>query len=178
MAKKMAKAKKKKYTELNKTPFNSGVRNFTRIAEYFLYYAPNIESCQSAGRIEGDDAEKVFEMMKSNINAKILKKIQPNSWKELDFYEDSLDFEYSRMLFNKMNTESTLTALLRHIRNSLAHGYIYVWNKRKKGSYILFVDFERNKKTQELKTTAKIMVSMNILEKWKAILENEIAIGE
>lgn len=25
MAKKMAKAKKKKYTELNKTPFNSGV---------------------------------------------------------------------------------------------------------------------------------------------------------
>lgn len=172
--------KKRDYKELNKTPFKSGVENFTRVAEYFLYYAPNIDSCQSAGVIDGDDANIVFASLKSrsNINTKILKKIQPASWKELDFDSDVIDFEYARMLFDKMNNESELTALLRHLRNALAHGYIYVWNKRQKGSYILFVDYEKKKPNKEQKITAKIMVSMSILEAWKAILENQIATGE
>lgn len=172
--------RKRDYTELNKTPFKSGLDNFTRVAEYFLYYAPNIDSCQSVGKIEGDVAETVFESLKSraNINAKILKKIQPASWKELDFDTDIIDFEYSRMLFKKMNNESELTALLRHLRNALAHGYIYVWNKRRKGGFILFVDYEKKQKNKEQKITAKIMVSMSILEAWKAILENQIATGE
>ena len=82
------------------------------------------------------------------------------------------------MLFDKMNNESELTALLRHIRNSLAHGYVYIWNKRQKGSYILFVDYEKKQKNKPQKITAKILVSMSILERWKAILENEIATGE
>lgn len=173
-------ARKKDYKEFNRTPFKSGVENFTRIAEYFLYYAPNIDSCQSVGKIEGEKAETVLESMKNhaNMDIKILKKIQPASWKELDFDSDVIDFEKPRMLFDKMNNESELTALLRHIRNSLAHGYVYIWNKRQKGSYILFVDYEKKQKNKPQKITAKILVSMSILERWKAILENEIATGE
>lgn len=172
--------KKKDYHECLTTPFETGIKNFTTVAKYFMYYAPNIESCHSIGVIEGDQAINVIETIKSQINdkAKILKKIQPTSWKELDFDTDIVDFEYSRMLFDKMNNESELTALLRHLRNALAHGYIYVWSKQKKGNYILFVDYEKKKPNKPQKVTAKIMVSMTILQSWKAILENEIAIGE
>ena len=31
---------------------------------------------------------------------------------------------------------------------------------------------------KKMRTTAKIMISFKILEQWKTILENEIAIGE
>lgn len=173
-------AKKIDYHERLTTPFETGIRNFTTIARYFMYYAPNIESCHSIGRIEGDNATNIINTIKSQMNnkAKILKKIQPTSWSELDFDTDIVDFEYSRMLFDIMNNESELTALLRHLRNALAHGYIYVWRKEKKGDYILFVDYEKKKANKPQKVTAKIMVSMTILQSWKAILDNEIAIGE
>lgn len=45
--------------------------------------------------------------------------------------------------------ENKLTALLRHIRNALAHGTIYIYRKRKnnvKNSYIFLQDFDKNKK--------------------------------
>ena len=69
-------------------------------------------------------------------------------------------------------TETELASLLRHIRNAFAHGYLYVWRKRK-GTYIVLVDFDSS-----MKNTAMIIVTDKILEDWKAILENEIPIGE
>lgn len=170
-------AKKKDYKTLNTTPLNTGIRNFTEILKFYMYYAPNIDSCQSNGRIEGDSAKNVLQEMliRANIRNKtrILKRIQKGSWAKSDFDSDEIDFENSRILCDKYSNEEELSALLRHIRNALAHGYIYVW-KKTSGKFILLVDFDSNKK----RCTARILVSMSILENWKAILENQIATGE
>lgn len=170
-------AKRKDYRTVNVSPLRTGIRNFSTILNFYLYYAPNIDSCQSMGRIEGANAENVFEEMlictHIKEKTKILKKIQPLSWRTLDFETNEIDFEDSRMLFDKYNNESNLTALLRHIRNSFAHGYVYVW-KKKRGNYIFLIDYDKNKN----KITAKILVSMSILERWKAIIENQIMTGE
>ena len=170
-------AKKKDYKALNTTPLDTGIKNFTEILKFYMYYAPNIDSCQSNGRIEGNNAEAVLQEMliRANIRNKtrFLKKIQKNSWAKSGLETDEIDFEDSRILCDKYSNEEELSALLRHIRNALAHGYIYVWKKRS-GKFILLVDFDSNKN----RCTAKILVSMPILESWKAILENEMATGE
>lgn len=170
-------ARKKDYRLLNTTPFETGIKNFTSVARYYLYYSPNIDSCQSVGCIEGHEAEQVFEEMMSSANLKtkfrVMKRISHKAWSDFEFDVDEIDFEDSRMLFDMYNNETELKALLRHIRNSFAHGYIYVWRK-KRGDYILLIDYDKGKN----KATAKLLVSMSILERWKAILENKIAIGE
>lgn len=169
--------KKKDYTKCLSTPFETGIRNFTSIAKYFLYYAPTIDSAQSTGDISEETANHLMISMLEQAGitdkSKILKKIQPRSWAFCKLNENFLDFENSCMILDKYSTETDLHALLRHIRNALAHGYIYVWKKRN-GNYIFLVD--RDPKKQ--KDTAKILISMNILERWKALIENEIAIGE
>lgn len=170
-------AKEKNYKECITTPFETGIRNFSAVAKYFLYYAPDIDSAQSAGVIEPDISKQLISSMLNQAgmtaNSKILKKIHPKSWASLELDKEKLDFEKARMVIDKYSTETDLHALLRHLRNALAHGYVYVW-KKKKGNYIFLVDYDSKKK----KATAKIMVSMEILESWKALIENQIAIGE
>ena len=165
--------KKKDYRVLLKTPFDTGIRSFPNVAKYFLYYAPSIDSAQSPGEIvDGRATALLNEMLKRadmGNSARFLKRIQPSSWKKDDLEETELDFDRPRMLCDKYGSENELHSLLRHIRNALAHGYIYVW-KKKDWNRILLVDFDSNKR----KVTAKILVSMAILEQWKATLENEI----
>lgn len=82
-----------------------------------------------------------------------------------------LDFEGARLLFSKGGKDETnLHAWLRHIRNSLAHGHLYIYKKEEKVCFL--VDYNSHN------ASAKIMVTSKILEGWKAILENQIAIGE
>lgn len=56
-------ARKKDYRELLKTPFDSGVRNFTGIAKYFLYFAPSIDSAHSAGILDNARSDEVLTRM-------------------------------------------------------------------------------------------------------------------
>ena len=167
-------ARKKDYRELLKTPFDSGVRNFTGIAKYFLYFAPSIDSAHSAGILDNARSDEVLTRMLDHSSmtekTRILQRIQQASWRNSQFDDYVIDFEESRILCDRYKTENELHALLRHIRNALAHGYIYVW-KKKNGNYILLIDFDSGKN----KTTAKILVTPSIMEQWKAELENEIA---
>lgn len=169
--------KKKDYHECLSTPFETGIRNFTSVANYFLYYAPNIDSAQSTGRLAAERSDLLMTTMLNQTGltkkTKILKKIQPRSWEFCGLNEDALDFENSCMVIDKYGAETDFQALIRHLRNALAHGYIYIW-KKKNGNYIFFIDFDPKKN----KVTAKILVSIKILESWKAMIENEIAIGE
>lgn len=166
-------AKKKNYKELLTTPYETGIKNFSSVARFYQYYSPCIDSAQTPGCFDDAKSEEILNSM-LRVNAlesktRILKRLQPSSWKKDGLDTDILDFEESRILCDKYSSENELHALLRHIRNALAHGYLYVWRKRK-GDFIFLVDFDANKH----KPTAKIMVSMPILEQWKAILENEI----
>lgn len=162
-------ARKKDYRELLVTPYETTIQGFTSIAKYFQYYAPCIDSAQSPGEIENGIADIILEKMVEDAGLGdktiFLKRNQQSSWEKhgLDGFE--LDFEIPFIFCVNYSKETQLHGLLRHIRNSLAHGYLYVWKKRA-GSYILFVD-----KSENNKNTAKIMVSMKILEKWKSVLE-------
>ena len=173
-------ARKKKYNQMITTPFETGIRNFPSVAKFFLYYAPCIDSAQTQGEYDEKTADRVLKEMISAAElkdkARILKRIQRKSWQISGFDTEELDFEDSRLLCDQYSKETELHALLRHIRNALAHGYIYVWRKqgKTKGDYVFLVDHDSTKK----RDTAKIMVSMTILETWKAILENQIALGE
>ncbi len=129
-------ARKKNYRELLTTPIETSIRNFPHIANYFLYYAPNIDSPQSQGKIEGNAAKSVFnDMIKQAGLAnkyKIVEKVQPGVWKSNQLDDDMLDFEIARFTYDKICHETELQAVLRHLRNALAHGHIYVWKKRTK----------------------------------------------
>ena len=168
-------AKKKNYHELLKTPFDTGIGHFTDIAKYYLYYAPSIDSAQTVGQLNDLEADSILQTMiaQSYIDkkkARFLKKVQPTSWVTIDLSEDELDFEIPRFICDKYSNENDLHALLRHIRNAFAHGYLYVW-KKQSGNYIFLIDFDPGKK----KPTAKIMISFSILQQWKNILEAKVA---
>lgn len=169
--------RKKDYHECLTTPFETGIQNFPSVAKYFMYYAPNIDSAQSNGKILGERADSLMDAMLKQADmtsrTKILKKLQPKSWKLCGLDDDALDFENACMVMDRFGTETDFQALIRHLRNALAHGYIYAW-KKKKGAYIFLIDFDPKKN----KVTAKILVSMKILECWKALIESETAIGE
>ena len=96
--------KKKDYHECLSTPFETGIRNFTSVANYFLYYAPNVDSAQSTGRIVAERSDLLMETMLNQVGltkkTKILKKIQPRSWKFCGLNEDALDFENSCMVMD------------------------------------------------------------------------------
>lgn len=122
--------KKKDYRECRTTPFETGIRNFTQVAKYFMYYAPEIDSAQSAGRIDVATAEHLMKRMlnEAGVGKKgiVQQRVRKESWKKVELAEDKLDFEEARFLCDRYSTETEFHALLRHIRNALAHGYIYV----------------------------------------------------
>lgn len=165
--------KKKDYRPLLKTPFDTGIRNFPSVAKYFLYYVPSIDSAQSPGDIADENATALLkEMLKRtdmDKSARFLKRIHPASWKKDSLDGTALDFDKPRMLCDKYGSENELHALLRHVRNALAHGYVYAWKKRD-WNRVLLIDFDSKKH----KPTAKILVSLPILEQWKGVLDNEI----
>lgn len=175
-------SKKKKYQELRTTPFETGIRNFTSIAKFFMYYAPGIDSAQSSGDFDLSTSQNLLNDMikiaELQNRARFLIKIRSTSWKSVNLESDEVDFEQQCFLCGKHSQETDFHALLRHIRNALAHGHLYVWRKAKKEDYIFLVDFEPQRGNRSQKISAKIMISLSILEKWKAIIENQIAIGE
>lgn len=171
-------AKKKDYTTMATTPFETGIKNFTSVAKFYMYYAPNLGTPQSRGRIEGAEADAVLKQMLKDANmekkSRFLMSIRKESWKKVDLEENEIDFEIPRMLCKRNKNESELQALLRHIRNAFAHGNVFIWRKRK-GNFVFLVDYDDDKKK---KMSAKILVSQMILERWKAILEDQLPTGE
>ena len=76
------------------------------------------------------------------------------------------------MVRRKKKDETDLSALLTYLRNAFAHGRTYI-KKTSNQTYIVLEDYDPGKKQ---KLTAKIVTTKSQLEKWKAILENEVEI--
>lgn len=173
----------KKFVAYKTTPFETGIRNFNHIANYFLYGAPNIDSIHSPGKIEGTQSDVVFDEMMQSANMqgkyKFLQRIHKTSFAKYNLDGDSFCMQCNRMVCAWSNSENKLTCVLRHIRNSLAHGQLYIWRKDDE-SYIFLQDLKKEKKKNEvvIKITARIVLTYNVLNNWKSILESEIATGE
>ena len=164
---------KKDIIPLLTTPFDTHIRNFTAIAKYFLYYAPNIDSAHSPGKLSDEDAEQILVQMKNHADMRksfdFLKSVKSSSWTSRGLEGTSLCFECSRMLCSQTAKEDQLTCLLRHIRNSFAHGRVYVLSRKGKSTLLMLEDLNADKKRS---LSARIVIPYKVLEEWKAILEN------
>ena len=65
--------------------------------------------------------------------------------------------------------ETDLECLLRHLRNAIAHGHVYVLHG---GNYISVLFEDKNEKGS---TTARIVCCQADLKKWRAILEEAVS---
>jgi len=106
-------AKKKKYTDCLVSPLKTGIANFNSIVNFYMYYAPDIDSAQSRGRIEGEAASRVLNKMLSTVNmtksSRFLKKRHPHSWAKMDLGNDSLDFEIPRLLCHRVRNRNGIS---------------------------------------------------------------------
>ena len=139
---------------------------------YFLYHAPGIKS-KHAEYLEQEQCEI------------ILKKINERANQMIQFCESSVQIEKvlakvnlsdkgpclkctramcKRSGVKKSPKESDLECLLRHIRNSIAHGYVCCRQSNKR-YYILFEDYN-----DDGHMTAKIVCCKEDLEQWKEII--------
>ena len=154
------------------TPFHSGVSGFTDIAEYYLYFAPGVDSAHAGKEIPDANGELFGRLMKAaklQQDSKIVRRVNQKTWDSLKLSEDVLDFEYLRLIMHQCKSDhGALYALLRHIRNAIVHGYIYIW-KKKSGNFIYLMDIDSGKH----KPTAKIVVTDKILASWMNILKTE-----
>lgn len=155
------------------SPLQSGVRDFNKIVNYFQYEAPEIDSVHSVGKIVNEDDKKailnrLLSIAKMQNNSRFLQKIQTNSLSLMGLDGKNLCIKCPRMICKIYKDESDLAALLRHLRNSFAHGRSYV-KRTKNQTYIVLEDY-KDSKQQHL--TAKIVITKAIMEKWKEELES------
>lgn len=169
---KSRKATKYSLKPLLAIPIKSGIRELNNLVEFYLYRAPQIDSAHSCGRLKESLHDEIFKKLirsaslKPEKTVKMLKSIKSTSFSIMDLDGPELTFGPPRMLCGMMKVETELSALLRHIRNSFAHGWIYV-RKTKKGNHICLEDGEPKKN----KLTARIVVTDKILKSWKIIIE-------
>ena len=152
-------------------PIRSGINDLNKMVEFFLYRAPQISSCHSCGKLKESLHAEIYSRLlkdaglKPGKTAKMIEKIQPTSFSIMDLDGPELDLFKPRLLCKRLRQETEFTALLRHIRNSLAHGRLYV-KKTKHGKYLCLEDID-----QENKLTARIVITDTILKSWKSIID-------
>jgi hypothetical protein len=108
-----------------------------------LWYVPGISSYQSEDNYLVDDelySYPIFEDVLSAIGLELEKDINLLDQKKLPddlnaFYSDRICLNCQKVILTKYNNETWLRSLLRHIRNSIAHGMFTVV-----GNFVLFID--------------------------------------
>ncbi len=144
--------------------------NLRELFGFFQLNSPFISSYQSR-EVKKSQMEAILQRMLKNwdensvnfINPtrKIMKVLNAN---KLD--QSSVQCKGKRFVVQKQNnSEEELVCLLRHIRNSLAHGSVFV---KTVGAtrYILFEDYKKSNCI-----SAKIICTQKELERWKKIIE-------
>lgn len=150
------------------------VPQLRRSIERMLWYIPGINSIQSYDNYLIDDpiySNAVFEIIAETIKISLDTDVKIKNYYKLDqldekFFSKDLCLSCQKILLtrNKKMNETNLRALLRHIRNAIAHGSFTVI-----GDLVYFKDTNkfRDPKTQEetLVTTAIIKVDILALDK-------------
>ncbi len=165
-----------KLNDLLIVPLEEGTTDTRKLFSYFLYSAPNIESVHSKN-VHSDLHNEVFERMMDKRHYKYLKFCGASAKinKELNkgyLGGESICLKCKRFVCKKKQTkkggkpESDLDCFLRHIRNSIAHGSVYLLHA---GNRIHIVFEDRNKLNN---LSARIVCIKADLEHWKRILEN------
>lgn len=153
---------------------NPGVRDYLKLKDYFEHRVPGVSSAQSPQQMPTNHEIKAFSaMIKANkveIAHNFLLKPNSLSFQNLGLLGTSICIKHPKLICKKDKIdESELSSLLRHIRNGFAHGRIYI-KPTSNQIYIVIEDFDPKKK----KITAKLVLTIAILRKWKKIIEDEM----
>ena len=162
----VCKHKPQDITPLLVVPTKSSIPHFSQLLGFFLYYAPNISSAH-AKDFDGKALDEIYQDFIKNTTIggrlKFLQKIQSNSYELMGLKENCFCMKCERGLLKTYKNEKEVVCILRHIRNSLAHGYLYVKSKR----MICFYDYE------DKKPSAKIVMNIETLKQLKTVIENK-----
>ena len=150
---------------------------------YFQYRAPNIDSIHSP-LLPVAEHDEVLQQIRATHNTKLGRYVfcEQNANIETEFEKQALNGDKicdkcKRFVCKKMTRrakrdstrkETELECLLRHIRNSLAHGHVYVNH----GGNFISVCFEDE--NDKHNTTARIVCWQADLTKWKKLLERAV----
>lgn len=103
----------------------------TKAIEYLLWYVPNINSIQSpknelSSSLDFEDF--VFGIIKNymNLENKDIAFLDFVDDDIVKFYEDEICTHSQKLILTKQENESKTDSLLRHIRNSIAHGHFNI----------------------------------------------------
>lgn len=160
-------------------PAECEIGELRQLFSYFQYRAPNIESVKSPLLDSACHDAVLHEMTKSrnefcfcNQSAKT-----EDELRKLALNGKQLCSWCKRFLCKRMNNpakrdplrrETDLECLLTHLRNSIAHGHVFVVHG---GNFISVLFEDTNNKGN---TTARIICCQADLKKWRAILEKAI----
>ena len=173
--------REKKLLSLDKTkactPEGCGNDELRRLLSYFQYNAPNIESAQSP-LLDTRYHDEVLQQIQKSFGANgIFCQQNAKTDEELKKYAlfgNELCSRCRRFLCKRMTNppkrdrsrrETDLECFLRHVRNAIAHGYIFVAHG---GNYVA-VCFED--KNEHSNITARIVCCRADLKKWKRYLQ-------
>ncbi len=143
-----------------------------------LWYVPGINSVQSYENYLVDDllySEAIIEIILDELNMNKDQDVKIANEKILDkedvsFYESNICIKCQKIILTKMKNESILRAMLRHIRNGIAHG-----NFTTIGSLVLFIDQNKNGKTALLKIDVIAFEKIiNLIEKYDELTEGKV----
>jgi len=153
-------------------PFECDDPKICDLLAYFLHKAPDIESAHS-DKIDRSIHESIY---RSLIDGRHF------YYEKITFYGASISVALKKcgmegdifcvkckrlVCRKKSKEESNLDCLLRHIRNSIAHGYVYYVGD-KKTKHIVFDDYNKRHNL-----SARIICVQSDLENWKTILNKQ-----
>lgn len=161
-------------------PFECEIGDLRQLFSYFQHRAPNVDSLKSPYLLPETHQSVLDEMLKGNElfvfcsqNAKTEDELA-----KVAFGGSQVCIRCKRFLCKRMTSrnakrdetrkETDLECLLRHMRNSIAHGHVFVYHS---GNYISVLLEDQNDKGN---TTARIVCCQADLKKWRNILEKAI----
>lgn len=155
-------------------PFEIDDVKLIRLFSFYLHSAPTIES-ETAKKVE--DEHRFLDNWTNFISQLPQDRIKfysnsfsteqfINSFKKYGLNDEAKVNRRTKAIVckKKDKDESDCCCLLRHIRNSIAHNHVYIFNAGNR-KYILFEDLNKNKKI-----SARILLTQTDLKK----LKNEI----
>lgn len=157
-------------------PYKETKSTINSLLAFFQYESPNESSIHSSVLETSEHdvvIDKIIECTPFSA-AEFVKKQKSviSKLKDLALYGDSIYFQYPRFVcyqrprHNGNEVESRLLCFLKHIRNSIAHGRLYI-SKDPQNPYFLFED------VKDGEISARIFCRKNDLEKWKTIIESQ-----
>ncbi|MCM1224624.1 MAG: HEPN family nuclease [Lachnospiraceae bacterium] len=172
-------------------PFTTENKRLSELLEYFLYLAPNTTSVHSP-KIENCNNlhDEIYRQMLEGRNFKLGIEFWTQQPKidqrlaDLSLHNENICLKCQRGVCKKKISkispaETNLCCLLRHIRNSIAHGRVYYVNNKSNNMFIMFEDAEPGQQNKSSSNhpiiTARTVCLKADLEHWRTVLMTYVA---